>query len=98
MSNQKRFVPWLNWGVAVSFVLSQFFLQAASGLMAASWQNDLQLTTTQLGFLSAVFFIAYVVMQIPVGLAYDRFSARKILLVASVLLCTGTFGLGLSHT
>lgn len=98
MSNQKRFVPWLNWGVAVSFVLSQFFLQASSGLMAASWQDDLQLTTTQLGFLSAVFFIAYVGMQIPVGLAYDRFSARKILLVASVLLCTGTFGLGLSHT
>ncbi|WP_160149818.1 MFS transporter [Legionella beliardensis] len=97
-SNQKKLMPWVNWGIAVSFVLSQFFLQAASGLMAAAWQHDFQLNTTQLGFLSAAFFIAYVSMQIPVGLAYDRFGARKILLIASVLLCIGTFGLSLSHT
>ncbi|WP_131783617.1 MFS transporter [Legionella gresilensis] len=96
--NKKRLMPWINWGIAVSFVLSQFFLQAASGLMAASWQRDFHLNTTQLGFLSSVFFIAYVGMQIPVGLAYDRFGARKILLTASILLCLGTFGLSLSHT
>jgi MFS family permease len=98
ISHQKRLMPWINWGIAVSFVLSQFFLQAASGLMAASWQKDFNLDTTQLGLLSAVFFIAYVGMQIPVGLAYDRYGARKILITASVLLCLGTFGLGLSHT
>ncbi|WP_419420096.1 MFS transporter [Legionella sp. D16C41] len=97
LSNQKKLIPWINWGIAVSFVLSQFFLQAASGLMAAFWQKDFALNTTQVGFLSSVFFIAYVGMQIPVGLAYDRFGARKILLTASILLCLGTFGLGFSH-
>lgn len=95
---QKRtLLPWLNWGTTTSFVLFQFFLQAASGLMAAGWQTDFQLTTTEVGSLSAAFFISYVIMQIPVGLAYDRFGARTILIVASILLCSGTFALAFSQ-
>lgn len=95
---QKRtLLPWLNWGATTSFVLFQFFLQTASGLMAAGWQADFQLTTTEVGSLSAAFFISYVIMQIPVGFAYDRFGARKILITASILLCTGTFALAFSQ-
>jgi MFS family permease len=92
-----RFLPWINWGVTTTFVLFQFFLQVASGLMAAQWQVDFQLTTTEVGSLSAAFFISYVLMQIPVGFAYDNFSSRTILITASVLLCLGTFSLAFSH-
>lgn len=90
-------MPWLNWGMATTFVFFQFFLQATAGLMAAKWSLDFQLTKTQVGSLSAAFFLAYVIMQIPVGLAYDRFGTRKILISASILLCLGIFGLGLSQ-
>ncbi|KTD62510.1 MFS transporter [Legionella spiritensis] len=97
MYNRRRLMPWLNWATATIYVFFQFFLQATAGLMAARWRIDFELTRTQVGSLSGAFFVAYVLMQIPVGLAYDRFGARKILISASVLLCVGIFGLGLSQ-
>jgi MFS family permease len=97
MRINNRMMPWLNWSITTAFVLCQFFLQAATGLMANSWQLDFQLTSTQVGYLSASFFISYVVMQIPAGLAYDRFSARRILSLSSTLLCLGTLGLAVSQ-
>lgn len=90
-------MPWLNWGVTTTFVLFQFFLQAAAGLMADQWQADFHLTATEVGYLSAAFYFAYMIMQIPVGLAYDRFGARRVLWVASLLLCLGIFGLAMSE-
>ncbi|KTD41811.1 MFS transporter [Legionella parisiensis] len=98
MLNRQHLMPWLNWGMATTYVFFQFFLQATAGLMASKWSLDFQLTKTQVGSLSAAFFLAYVIMQIPVGLAYDRFGTRKILISASILLSLGIFGLGLSQS
>lgn len=97
MFKKNSIMPWMNWGITSSFVLFQFFLQATSGLMAKSWVHDFNLTTTQLGSLSAAFFMTYVLIQIPVGLAYDRFGARKVLILASSLLTAGIFLLALSQ-
>ncbi|WP_160149850.1 MFS transporter [Legionella beliardensis] len=97
MFKQRRLMSWLNWGTATIYVFFQFFLQATTGLMAAGLSQDFHLTKTQVGTLSAAFFVAYVVMQIPVGLAYDRLGARKILIAASILLSLGIFGLSLSQ-
>lgn len=77
------------WGISTSFVLFQFFLQAASGIMADQWARDLSIGPSQIGHLSAAFFYAYVILQIPVGLSYDRYGARNVLLCASMLLSIG---------
>jgi MFS family permease len=98
MSSQKKALAWMSWAIATSFVLFQFFLQAAAGLMAASWKNDFQLTATELGTVSASFFLTYVILQIPVGLAYDRLGIRKVLLMASLVLMAGIFALAASQT
>lgn len=97
MLKRKSILPLLNWAIATSFVLFQFFLQATAGLMAASWKIDFNLTATELGSLSAAFFITYVLMQIPVGLAYDRLGARKVLITASFMLAVGIFSLAFSQ-
>lgn len=97
MSLQKHYIPWLNWGVASLFALVQFLLQASTGLMAEAWQHEFNLTTTQVGSLSAAFYLSYVLMQIPVGLVYDRFGTEKIMSAALLLVCIGTFALGLSQ-
>ncbi|WP_043874397.1 MFS transporter [Legionella massiliensis] len=88
---------WLNWMVSTCFALFQFFLQAAAGLMATGWQNDFQLTSGQVGTLSAAFFISYTLMQVPVGLIFDRFGARKILIIATIIMVAGCFSLALSQ-
>lgn len=97
MQLNKRFIPWFSWGISTTFVLIQFFLQAAAGLMAHSWQGEFNLTPSELGYLTAAFYYSYVFMQIPVGLCYDRFSARRVLCIASLSLCMGVIGLSISH-
>ncbi|WP_058503362.1 MFS transporter [Legionella nautarum] len=92
-----KLLSWLNWGCATSFVLFQFYLQTMAGLMASEWQKDFHLSSTEVGALSGAFFISYVLMQIPVGLAYDRFGPRKILIAASILLTLGIFSLTFSQ-
>lgn len=92
-----KLLSWLNWGSATSFVLFQFYLQTMAGLMASEWQKDFHLSTTEVGALSGAFFISYVLMQIPVGLAYDRYGTRKILIAASLLLTVGIFSLTFSQ-
>jgi MFS family permease len=87
-------LAWFSYGITTFFVLFQFFLQITAGLMARKWMHDFDLTTVQVGNLSAAFFYAYVLLQIPVGIAYDRYGVRKILITASLLLTSGCFLLG----
>ncbi|ARG98389.1 MFS transporter [Legionella micdadei] len=93
-----KLLPWLNWITTTSFALFQFYLQTMAGLMATEWKKDFHLTSTEVGALSSAFFISYVLMQIPVGLAYDRFGPRKILILASCLLSLGIFSLAFSQS
>jgi MFS family permease len=61
-------------------------MQAVAGLMAHRWRADFQLSTFQVGNLSAAFFYTYVLLQIPVGLIYDKFKVKWVLGLASLLL------------
>ncbi len=89
--NSQKLKPYIAWFVATSFVFFQFFLQTSSSLMSESWMKDFNLNMVQVSNLSAAFFYTYVLMQIPVGLLYDRFSAKKILIIAAVTLAAGCF-------
>lgn len=65
--------------------------------MSDSWMQEFQLNTMQVSNLSAAFFYTYVLMQIPVGVLYDRYSAKKILIIAAVTLSLGCLMLALTH-
>ncbi len=95
--SQDRYLPWFNWAVTTLFVLFQFFLQAAAGLMAHFWQIEFKLMPSEVGYLTAAFYFSYVIMQIPVGLAYDNFGPKRILSFASLTLCFGIVCLALSQ-
>ena len=90
--------PYIAWFVATSFVFFQFFLQTSSSLMNELWMKDFNINTLQVSNLSAAFFYTYVLMQIPVGLLYDRFSVKKILIIAAVTLALGCFILSITHS
>ncbi len=88
--------PYISWLIATSFVVFQFFLQNSSSLMNEYWAKDFQLSTIQVSNLSAAFFYTYVLMQVPVGVLYDRFNTKKILFIAALLLAIGCILLSLS--
>jgi MFS family permease len=66
----------------VPFVALMFFInfldRTAVGFAAPSGMNqDLGLTAAQFGFASGVFFVGYILLEVPSNLALRRFGARR---------------------
>lgn len=89
--------PWLSWSVwavAASFYLGAFYLRAAPAVMTSELMRDFSITAAQLGNFSAVYFYAYLVMQIPTGVLVDWWGARRLLIIGSLCAAAGTFLFG----
>ncbi|MEX2643736.1 MAG: MFS transporter [Acetobacterales bacterium] len=75
--------------LTATFFLSHAF-RTVHAVIAPRLATDLQLDATALGLLSGAFFIAYALVQLPVGLALDRFGPRR---VQMALLSCASLGL-----
>ncbi|MSP44155.1 MAG: MFS transporter [Alphaproteobacteria bacterium] len=58
--------------------------------------EDLQLSASDLGFLSAAYFISFSAIQLPLGIALDRFGPRRVQTTLLLIAALGAvlFGLG----
>lgn len=79
--------PMVFWLVSVSFMLFQFFLQLSSGLVINCLTRDIILSASEAGFLASAYYYVYTTLQIPVGMLFDKKSART-LLTWSALICS----------
>lgn len=61
-------------------------------------QDDLALTTAQLGILFSAFFWTYALLQIPAGWLAERFGALRILAVGLAIWATATMLVGAVHS
>jgi predicted MFS family arabinose efflux permease len=68
--------------------LSQFY-RVANSVIGPELVRDLGLTAQELGWAGGAFFAALFVMQIPVGIAFDRVGARVTVAVLSVAAAVG---------
>jgi len=93
-------LSWVVWAVAATFYLSGFYLRVSPAVITTELMRDFSITAGDLGGLSAAFFYAYVVMQIPTGVLVDSWGARRLLLVGSLLAAVGAllFGASGSYT
>lgn len=57
--------------------------------------QSLGITSAQAGTLSSMYFLFYVLLQIPSGVAADRWGAKRVLMVMYALLGIGVLGTGL---
>ncbi|WP_309397440.1 MFS transporter [Cerasicoccus maritimus] len=80
---------WLVWGTAALFYLYEFFVRVAPSVMEAELQASFHLTAGALGGVLGVYFYIYAPMQLVVGPALDRFSAKTILVPACFLCAIG---------
>lgn len=60
--------------------------------------SQLDLNSAQAGLVTSIYFIFYVIMQIPAGIAGDRFGLKNVLLVMFLISAFGLLGLGLFGT
>lgn len=87
---------WLFWGLAAFFYLYEYFLRVSPTVMVPEIMQAFNKKAVGIGSLSSAYLYTYALCQIPVGMLMDRFGARKLLSLASVI-CTigcGFYGFG----
>ena len=86
MSNKR----WGIFAICVSLFLMSMFYRVSSAIIAPDLSRDLHLNPEQLGLLGGVFFYAFALVQLPLGLLLDRAGARLTMLVLNVIGIAGT--------
>ena len=68
--------------------LSQFY-RVSNGVIAPELTRDLGLSASQLGWAGGAYFFALFAVQVPVGLWFDRYGARRTVSALSLLAAVG---------
>ncbi len=91
MNSSQRILGIFIYILAALFLLYEMGLQVSPSIMTRHLMYEFKVGAAALGVMSAFYFYSYTLMQIPVGLLFDRFNARG-LITGAVLLCSiGTF-------
>ncbi|HJO93717.1 MAG TPA: MFS transporter [Victivallales bacterium] len=72
------YYSWLIWGIAAAFAIFQQYTVSVFGLFSSQFSTMLSVSKIDISFMSASFFIAFSLMQIPAGLLLDRYSIKVI--------------------
>lgn len=84
-----KFILIINWLLVSIFLFYQFFLQTVASVMNTFWMNAFHTSHLGVSNLSSAFFYAYVLMQIPIGIIYDRYQPKPVLSIAALILTIG---------
>jgi len=85
---------YLIWGLAALFYAYEFVLRVSPSIIVDNLILEFsafELSKATLGSLSALYFYAYALTQIPAGILCDRFGVGRILTFACLLTTIGTF-------
>lgn len=88
--------PWICWAIPAFMYCLQYGLLIFPETFAQVLEKSLAIDTTQVGLFSSAYLYTYVVMQIPAGLLFDKFSTRTILVSSALLLVFGCITLAYS--
>ena len=87
---RSRLLPWLVWGVGVLLFSYGWFHRVAPGVMVDTLMREFAMGGVVLGNLSAIYFYAYGIGQIPAGLIVDAYGSRRILFVSALCCAIGS--------
>lgn len=83
--------------LAALFLLYEMALQVSPSIMTRDLMYDFHVGAATLGIMASCYFYSYTLMQIPVGLLFDRFNARG-LITGAVFVCSiGAFLFAFTH-
>jgi sugar phosphate permease len=78
------------WGLGAALYLIGFFQRVAPAVITQELMAEFALTAAALGNLSALYFYAYVAIQIPTGVLVDHWGPRRVLTMGALLAAAGT--------
>jgi predicted MFS family arabinose efflux permease len=74
-----------------------YVLRTVNAVIAPELTRELGLGAADLGFLTSTYFLAFALAQLPVGLALDRFGARRVVAAMMVLATVGVVVFATGH-
>ncbi len=86
------------YALAAAFLCYEMALQVSPSIMTSQLMRDLHIDAAGLGLMSGFYFYSYTLMQIPVGLLFDRFSSKMLISIAVVICSLGAIFFGMTHT
>ncbi len=90
---KSKILPWVVCFSASLFFAYELLQLHVMNAIAPMVMRDFQLSGAQFGALSATYLLADVAFLLPAGMILDRFSVRKVIMVALLLCILGTIGL-----
>ena len=85
------FYPWLVWLLGAGFFFYKYLVQVSPSVMTSDLMLAFNINGVGLGNLSACYFYAYLIMQIPVGILLDKFSPRYLTAFAILICALSTY-------
>ncbi len=89
---------WVIWIVAALFYSYEFFLRISPTVMVDDLMRSFHVSAETLGSLSAMYYYAYAIMQIPVGILLDRYGPRRLLTFAATMVALGSYLFATTNT
>lgn len=93
-----KIFPWIVWGITAIFFFYTFLLQVSPSVMVHDLMRSFSVSATALSNFASIYFLIYAVMQIPVGILFDQWSARRLLTLATALCGIGCVIFGTTHS
>ena len=87
----QQLYPWFVWFIGACFFFYKYLVQVSPSVMTTDLMHAFHINGVGLGNLSACYFYAYLLMQIPVGLLIDKYSPRYLTSFAILIVSVSTF-------
>lgn len=91
MVRSSKFLPWFMWGLTACFYFYQFLLRVATANLREPLALEFNLTASDFGIFAAFWLVSYASLQIPVGLALDRWGVRRVFIISALGCSLGAF-------
>ena len=88
--------PLLMWISATFLYCYQFFLRSSPNVMEDVLRQEFLMDAESFGLLASFYYIAYSILQIPMGVLIDKIGLRRILTFSAAMCSFGAFIFGLS--
>jgi MFS family permease len=83
--------------LAGAYVLSQF-LRNSIGVIAPDIAAEMHIPAAEIGVLSSAFFFAFAAVQLPLGVAIDRFGPKRCMLVCAAVVIASALAFAAGRT
>jgi MFS family permease len=84
-------IPILSWCIAALYYAFENAVQVSQVHLNSVFINEFGLNENSLAFIISIYFWAYALMQIPVGILIDRYSVNRVSTIAILLCGVGTY-------